>query len=135
MNSVDLREHFFPIQCFPDHFYPLQRLAQVYAWVSEQLHDPTLGLCAGAGYAPELRYELRHWLSVVSVVSQGLGVGLVPAALQSAGVPGAVFVPLDTATPPYETHCLWRTARSESAQQTPALGAFLQVVRAAAHPA
>jgi DNA-binding transcriptional LysR family regulator len=103
--------------------------------VSPDYHDRILGLCAGAGYAPELRYELRHWLSVVSVVSHGLCVGLVPAALQAAGVPGAVFVPLDTATPPYETHCLWRTTRSERAQQTPALGAFLQVVRAAAQPA
>lgn len=109
--------------------------AMVTRAVSPDYHERILGLCAGAGFVPELRYELRHWLSVVSVVSQGLGVGLVPAALQSAGVPGAVFVPLDVDTPPYETQCLWRTARSESAQQTPALGALLQVVRAAAQPA
>jgi DNA-binding transcriptional LysR family regulator len=109
--------------------------AMVSRSVSPDYHDRILGLCAAAGFALELRYELRHWLSVVSVVSQGLGVGLVPAALQSAGVPGAVFLPLDTPTPPYETHCLWRTARGASAQQTPALGAFLQVVRAAAQPA
>jgi DNA-binding transcriptional LysR family regulator len=84
--------------------------AMVARAVSPDYHDRILGLCAGAGFAPEQRYELRHWLSVVSVVSQGLGVGLVPAALQAAGVPGAVFVPLDVDTPPYETQCLWRTA-------------------------
>jgi DNA-binding transcriptional LysR family regulator len=109
--------------------------AMVTRAVSPDYHDRILGLCAGVGFAPEQRYELRHWLSVVSVVSQGLGVGLVPAALQSAGVPGAVFVPLDMDTPPYETQCLWHAARSASAQQSPALGAFLQVVHAAAQPA
>jgi DNA-binding transcriptional LysR family regulator len=109
--------------------------AMVARAVSPDYHDRILGLCAGAGFAPEQRYELRHWLSVVSVVSQGLGVALVPAALQAAGVPGAVFVPLDENTPPYDTHCLWRAARSASAQQTPVLRAFLQVVRAAAQPA
>jgi DNA-binding transcriptional LysR family regulator len=103
--------------------------------VSPDYHEQILGLCAHAGFAPEPRFELRHWLSVVSVVAQGLCVSLVPAALQAAGVPGAAFVPLDVDTPPYETQCLWRAARSESAQQTPALGAFLQVVRAAAQPA
>jgi DNA-binding transcriptional LysR family regulator len=109
--------------------------AMVARAVSPDYHDRILGLCAQAGFAPEPRFELRHWLSVVSVVAQGLCVSLVPAALQAAGVPGAVFVPLDVDTPPYETQCLWRIARSESAQQTPALGAFLQVVRAAAQPA
>jgi DNA-binding transcriptional LysR family regulator len=78
-------------------------------------------------FSPEMRYELRHWLSVVSLVAQGLGVALVPAALQQANLPGAVFVPLAGETSPYETHCLWKTDRDQAA-----LGAFLAVVRAAA---
>lgn len=95
--------------------------------VSPDYHERILGLCADAGFSPEIRFELRHWLSVVSVVSQGLGCALVPAALQQAGLPGAVFVPLDVDTPPYDTHCLWKTDRDQAA-----LGAFLGAVRAAA---
>jgi DNA-binding transcriptional LysR family regulator len=110
---------------------PLARLqgepfAVVSRAVSPDYHERIL---ADAGFSPEIRYELRHWLSVVSLVSQGLGVALAPAALQQSGVPGAVFLPLDVETPPYETHCLWKTDRDQAA-----LGAFLEAVRAFAHP-
>lgn len=97
--------------------------------VSPDYHERILGLCADAGFSPEIRFELRHWLSVVSIVSQGLGCALVPAALQQAGLPGAVFVPLNVDTPPYQTHCLWKTDRDQAA-----LGAFLGAVRGFAQP-
>jgi len=97
--------------------------------VSPDYHDRLLALCADHGFEPEVRFELRHWLSVVSLVAQGLGVSLVPAALQQAGLPGAAFVPVQGDTPPYDTRCLWRSG-GESA----ALGAFLDAVRGFAVP-
>jgi DNA-binding transcriptional LysR family regulator len=96
---------------------------------SPDYHERILAICTEAGFPPEIRYELRHWLSVVSLVSQGLGVALVPAALAQSALAGAAFVPLDTQTPPYDTHCLWKTARDQAA-----LGAFLEAVRTAAEP-
>lgn len=104
-------------------------LAVVSRAVSPDYHERILSICTEAGFSPEIRYELRHWLSVVSLVSQGLGVALVPAALQQAGLAGAAFVPLEAASLPYETHCLWKTARDHTA-----LGAFLGAVRTAAEP-
>ena len=92
--------------------------------VSPDYHDRILAACADAGFEPALRFELRHWLSVVSVIAQGLGVGLVPAALQQAGLPGVVFRPLAQPLSPYDTHCLWRTERDLAA-----LRAFLATVR------
>ena len=79
--------------------------------VSPDYHERILAICTEAGFYPEIRYELRHWLSVVSLVSQGMGVALVPAALSRSAMAGAAFVPLDRATTPYDTHCLWKTAR------------------------
>jgi DNA-binding transcriptional LysR family regulator len=113
---------------------PLERLkgeafAVVMRAVSPDYHDRILAACADAGFDPALHFELRHWLSVVSVIAQGLGVALVPAALQQAGLPGVAFVPLAQPLAPYDTHCLWRTGRDEAA-----LGAFLATVRAAAQP-
>jgi DNA-binding transcriptional LysR family regulator len=113
---------------------PLARLqgeafAVVMRAVSPDYHDRILAACADAGFEPALAFELRHWLSVVSVIAQGLGVGLVPAALQQAGLPGVVFVPLAQSLQPYDTHCLWRNGRDQSA-----LGAFLAAVRQAAQP-
>ncbi len=97
--------------------------------VSPDYHDRLLALCADHGFEPDVRFELRHWLSVVSLVAQGLGVSLVPAALQQAGLPGAAFVPLQGDTPPYETRCLWRSG----AEGAP-LSAFLDAVRGFAPP-
>jgi hypothetical protein len=94
--------------------------------VSPDYHERILSICIEAGFYPEIRYELRHWLSVVSLVSQGMGVALVPAALGRSAMAGAAFVPLDRATTPYDTHCLWKTARDN-----PALAAFVDAVRAA----
>ena len=116
---------------------PLERLkgevfAIVMRAVSPDYHDRILAACADAGFEPSLAFELRHWLSVVSVIAQGLGVGLVPAALQQAGLPGVAFVPLAQPLAPYDTHCLWRTGRDGAAQG--ALGAYIAQVREAAAP-
>lgn len=92
--------------------------------VSPDYHERILALCADAGFYPELRHELRHWLSVVSLVAQGMGVALVPAALEKSGMAGAVFVPLLDAGLPYDTHCLWKTSRNSAA-----LAAFVEAVR------
>lgn len=111
---------------------PLQALrgepfAIVTRAVSPDYHDRIVAACADAGFEPALRFELRHWLSLVSVIAQGLGVGLVPAALQQAGLPGVVFRPLVQPLAPYDTHCLWRTDRDLAALQ-----AFLATVRTVA---
>lgn len=94
--------------------------------VSPDYHDRILQTCLDAGFHPEIRYELQHWLSVVSLVSRGMGVALVPKALRQSAMPGVAFVPLDTATTPYETQCLWKTGRDHVA-----LAAFVDAVRAA----
>lgn len=110
----------------------LQRLqgepfAMVSRAVSADYHERILAICTEAGFTPEIRYELRHWLSVVSLVSQGLGVALVPQALQQSALPGTAFVPLDSATSPYDTYCLWKGARDHVAVQ-----AFVAAVQEAA---
>ena len=95
--------------------------------VSADYHERIVSLCLDAGFTPEIRYELRHWLSVVSLVSQGLGVALVPQALKQSALPGAVFVALADGALPYDTYCLWKEARDHQA-----LSAFVDAVRGAA---
>ncbi len=99
--------------------------------VSPDYHDRILTTCARAGFVPEIRFELQHWLSVVALVSRGMGVALVPQALSLSAMPGALFIPLDDALArdPYETHCLWKTSRQMREDRT-ALTGFLQAVQA-----
>lgn len=102
-------------------------LALVSRSVSPDYHARIVAACQAAGFTPQPLHELQHWLSVVSLVSQGLAVALVPAALQQAQLAGAAFVPVRDphgTLPRYETRCLWSPARDQ-----PALGLFLAAVR------
>ena len=93
-----------------------QPFAVVSKAVSPDYHERILAMCAASGLDPEIRFELRHWLSVVA---------LVPAALAQSALAGAVFVPLQDQRMRYETQCLWKTSRD-----SPALSAFVHAVQA-----
>lgn len=99
--------------------------------VSPDYHAQIVDLCLQAGFRPRVRHELRHWLSVVAAVAQGLGVALVPAPLQNSGLAGARFVRLSGTPAVSELHCIWRPG-----DDSPALQAWLRhVPGAAAAPA
>jgi DNA-binding transcriptional LysR family regulator len=76
--------------------------------VSPDYHQRILSICDDAGFRPEVRHEVRHWLAVVSLVSQGLGVGLVPQAMKRSQMRGAVFRRLDRAAAQSDSYCVWR---------------------------
>lgn len=77
---------------------------------SPDYHERILSICADAGFRPEVRQEVRHWLAVVSLVSQGMGVALVPDAMRHCALPGAVFRPLEGASTPSEAYGVWLAA-------------------------
>ena len=99
--------------------------------VSPDYHARIVDACAAAGFDPRVRHELRHWLSVVALVSQGMGVAIVPATLARAGMTGVVFRPLAGAELSSVLQCVWPQGRPG----TPALQALLRVVFADAAPA
>jgi len=59
---------------------------------SPSYYETVMSLCASAGFVPAVRHEVRHWLSVASLVSQGLGVSIVPACLARSGLAGTRFI-------------------------------------------
>ena len=75
---------------------------------SPDYHERILSICADAGFLPEVRHEVRHWLAVVSLVSQGMGVALVPQAMRNSALRGAVFRPLDRPVAQSEAYGVWR---------------------------
>lgn len=62
--------------------------------VSPDYHQRIVALCAAHGFHPRMRHAVRHWLSVVALVGQGMGVSVVPASLARAGLSGVAFRPL-----------------------------------------
>ncbi|MFG6413406.1 LysR family transcriptional regulator [Roseateles sp. DC23W] len=75
---------------------------------SPDYHARIVEICRQHGFYPRLQHEGRHWLSVVSMVAQGLGVSIVPAAFQRAGIQGAVFRPLAEAIDASAVFAAWR---------------------------
>jgi DNA-binding transcriptional LysR family regulator len=59
---------------------------------SPSYYETVMSLCANAGFVSAVRHEARHWLSVASLVSQGLGVSIVPACLARSGLAGTRFI-------------------------------------------
>ena len=82
-------------------------------------------LCEDAGLDVELRHEVRHWLSVLSLVSCGQGISLVPACLQRANMGGLAFVPLRACTTYSELQAMWHPSPAH-----PLVGKLLQHLRA-----
>jgi len=94
---------------------------------SPDYHERVLSICTAAGFSPDIRHEVRHWLSVVSLVAQGFGVALVPEAVRRAAIAGAAFVPLKAVAVQSQVHCLWRQVDGNAA-----LLALLDDIRALA---
>ena len=86
------------------------RLILFSSLVSPAYHQRIYEMCLAHGFAPEVRHEVRHWLSVISLVSLGQGVALVPAALERVGMPRLVFRPLLGSHPSSEMLAMWRRA-------------------------
>ncbi len=107
-----------------------QALVVVSRTVSPDYHERILAECELAGWLPPVVHELRHWLSVVALVAQGQGVALVPQALAQSALAGAVFVPLQGSVLRYDTRCLWRSQREQTALQD-----FVTAVRTEMTPA
>jgi DNA-binding transcriptional LysR family regulator len=95
--------------------------------VSPTYHQRIYEMCLAHGFAPEVRHEVRHWLSVISMVSLGQGVALVPAALERVGLPRLAFRPLRGTHPSSEMLAMWRRAPAN-----PLVQALLAHLRAAA---
>ena len=91
--------------------------------ISPDYHQSIVAACLSVGFAPRIRHEVRHWMSVVSFVAHGIGVSLVPSTLTSSNVSNVVFVPLSDATMRSDTWCVWGQETSAGASLLSAIDA------------
>jgi DNA-binding transcriptional LysR family regulator len=84
---------------------------------SPDYYTRIIEMCGARGFYPRVRHEVRHWLSVVSLVSQGMGVSVVPAPLQRSGMAGAVFRPFVETTMASEVFCAWKAKTDHPARE------------------
>jgi DNA-binding transcriptional LysR family regulator len=74
---------------------------------SPDYYQRILALCEEQGLQPTVRHEVRHWLSVVSLVSKGMGIALVPSPLADAGIGGVRFFSIKASKYRSEVYTVW----------------------------
>ncbi|MEK2602590.1 LysR substrate-binding domain-containing protein [Burkholderia arboris] len=88
-------------------------------------YDIITGCYGAAGETPRIGQEAIQMQTIVSLVSAGMGVALVPQSLRNLRRTGVVYRPLAGHAPVVETGLVWRTG-----DVSPVLAGFIDVVRA-----
>jgi DNA-binding transcriptional LysR family regulator len=80
------------------------------ARVSPDFHDLVLGYYRSKGHQPFIRQEAIQMQTIISLVSAGLGMALVPASLIHLARTGVRYLPIADDTPDLEIGIAWRRA-------------------------
>ncbi|MCC7547460.1 MAG: LysR family transcriptional regulator [Burkholderiales bacterium] len=94
------------------------------------LYDDTIRFCRQAGFSPRVEQEAVQMQTIVSLVSVGLGVALIPASLRHLGRTGVVYKPLRERSPLTVVALAWRKsdARATTARFVHAVQSVLAEV-------
>ncbi len=92
--------------------------------ISPALHDAILSVFRGAGITPEIGQEAIQMQTIVSLVSAGMGLALVPQSVSNLMRPGVEYRTLSDPTPLVETGLAWRRDNP-----SPVLQGFLELLR------
>ncbi len=76
--------------------------------ISPGLYDAILAVFREAGITPTIGQEAIQMQTIVSLVSAGMGIALVPQSVSNLQRPGVEYRPLAQATPLVETGLAWR---------------------------
>lgn len=82
--------------------------------VAPRLHDAIIGICAAAGFSPRIVQEAIQMQTIISLVSAGMGVALVPESILSLKRPGVIYRRLRGARPLLEVGLAWRDGNSSA---------------------
>ncbi len=92
--------------------------------ISPGLYDAILAVFRDAGITPAIGQEAIQMQTIVSLVSAGMGMALVPQSVSNLQRPGVEYRPLAQATPLVETGLAWRRDNA-----SPVLRGFLDLMR------
>lgn len=92
--------------------------------VGASLYDAIVGACRRAGFAPRIEQEAIQMQTIVSLVAAGMGVALVPAALERMRRTGVVYRPLAERGAKVEIGIAWRAG-----DDAPVVRAFVALAR------
>ncbi len=92
--------------------------------ISPGLHDAILAVFSAAGMTPAIGQEAIQMQTIVSLVSAGMGIALVPQSVSNLRRTGVEYRPLTQSTPLVETGLAWCRDNASSV-----LRGFLELLR------
>ena len=92
--------------------------------IAPALHDAILACFRGAGITPEIGQQAIQMQTIVSLVSAGMGLALVPQSVSNLMRPGVEYRALHDRSPQVETGLAWRRDN-----RSPVLLGFLELLR------
>ncbi len=92
--------------------------------IAPALHDAILSCFRAAGITPAIGQEAIQMQTIVSLVSSGMGLALVPQSVSNLMRPGVEYRALADPTPSVETGLAWRRDNA-----SPVLKGFLELLR------
>lgn len=92
--------------------------------ISPSLYDAILAVFRAAGMTPAIGQEAIQMQTIVSLVSAGMGIALVPQSVSNLRRPGVEYWPLAQVTPLVETGLAWRRDNA-----SPVLKGFLDLMK------
>ena len=92
--------------------------------IAPALHDAILAVFRAAGITPDIGQQAIQMQTIVSLVSAGIGLALVPQSVSNLMRPGVEYRALHDATPLVETGLAWRRDN-----RSPVLQGFLDLLR------
>ncbi|MEH6758417.1 MAG: LysR substrate-binding domain-containing protein [Parasphingorhabdus sp.] len=90
--------------------------------VSPDFHELVMSYYMARGYQPFIQQEAIQMQTIISLVSAGLGMALVPASLQHLARTGVRYIAIAGETPKLETGLAWRRE-----DQAPTLAALIKI--------
>jgi len=98
--------------------------------VAPLLYDEIASFCREAGFDLRAAQEARQTQTIISLVSAGLGIGIVPASIRALKRKGVVYRDFRERTPLARISAVWSTSRSSRA-----ITNFVAMAKAAARGA
>lgn len=106
----------------PDDGWMAHPLIIFPARVSPDFHELVMGYYRAKGHQPRIQQEAIQMQTIISLVSAGLGMALVPASLRHLARTGVAYLSLAGDAPILETGLAWRAA-----DEAPTLAALIDI--------
>lgn len=129
LQSMALRSDRFVV-CLPTA-HPLANAKTIQMWemaqerfvmfardVAPANYDNVIAIFSRAGIHPRTSHAVRHWLTIIAMIANGLGVSLVPESLTQSGVKGVRFIPIEDKDALTPALLVWNPSHTSAALES-----------------